>query len=37
MTEDPDFIEAISQGTGDARRVRARFKATADVAKTVLG
>jgi hypothetical protein len=37
MTEDQSFIEAISQGTGDLRRVRTRFGLAADVAKAVLG
>jgi len=37
MTEDGRYIEAISQGTGDPRRVRARFELTKDAATAVLG
>jgi hypothetical protein len=37
MTDDQDFIEAISQGTGDPRRVRRRFDSVAEAAKAVLG
>lgn len=37
MTDDSRFIEAISQGTGDPRRVRDRFEQAEEVAKEVLG
>lgn len=37
MTTDQRFIEAISQGTGDPRRVRTRFELAAEVATEVLG
>ncbi|PRQ06574.1 GmrSD restriction endonuclease domain-containing protein [Enhygromyxa salina] len=37
MTHDQEFIEAISQGTGDMRRVRKRFDSAAEAAKAVLG
>ena len=36
MTEDLDFLDAISQGTGDPARVRLRFSRVEAVAKLVL-
>ncbi|NVB37140.1 DUF262 domain-containing protein [Pseudenhygromyxa sp. WMMC2535] len=37
MTDDEDFLAAISQGTGDSRRVRRRFEAVRGIVQKELG